>query len=275
MKCNAKIEKSQLLGVPALEGSSAIDQAEGVYAMLEQLDICNHCKALCYDTTAVNTGRLGGVVILLQHLLGRALICLACRRHISELLGKFAIIGATGRRSTGPGDTLLIRFREAWPNISDSINYRDLNNIVTRFDWNEVAGTSLELSARLAKTKVLLALRRGAFQRGDYHHAANFIVLFLGSQLEDGVVYRLPDLAKISNARFLQRFLISFALLQTKYFHMSIVRMMYFVLMQLLINVRQVADLFTAEEKLVIKRMSVVCSVFYGPHFLTSTLASR
>ena len=212
---------------------------------------------------------------MLQHLLGRALICLACRRHISELLGKFAIIGATGRRSTGPGDTLLIRFREAWPNISDSINYRDLNNIVTRFDWNEVAGTSLELSARLAKTKVLLALRRGAFQRGDYHHAANFIVLFLGSQLEDGVVYRLPDLAKISNARFLQRFLISFALLQTKYFHMSIVRMMYFVLMQLLINVRQVADLFTAEEKLVIKRMSVVCSVFYGPHFLTSTLASR
>ena len=80
----AKLEKSQLLGVPAL-GSTAIYQAEVVYAMLEEIDICNHCKALCYDTTAVNTGRLGGVVILLQHLLGRALIYLACRRHVSEL----------------------------------------------------------------------------------------------------------------------------------------------------------------------------------------------
>ena len=51
--------------------------------------------------------------------------------------------------------------------------------------------------------------------------------------------------------------------------------MMYFVLMQLLMNVRQVADLFSEEEKRVIKRMAVVCSVFYGPHFLSSTLASR
>ena len=86
-----RLEKSQLLGLPKLDGSSAMDQAEGIYAMVETCGLSTNCKTLCYDTTIVITGRLGGVVILLQHLLGHSLICLACRRHISKLLGKFAL----------------------------------------------------------------------------------------------------------------------------------------------------------------------------------------
>ena len=49
------------------------------------------------------------------------------------------------------------------------------------------------------------AIWKGAFYRGDYHHGAFLALLFLGLRLREGVVYRFVDLAKVSNARFLQR----------------------------------------------------------------------
>ena len=73
--------------------------------------------------------------MLLQHFLSNALLCSPCRRHITELLGKFGLVGAAGQTSTAPGDALLQRFWDAWPEISTKIDYTTTNDILTRFSW--------------------------------------------------------------------------------------------------------------------------------------------
>ena len=88
--------------------------------------------------------------------------------------------------------------------------FRNLNNILNRFDWQAWDGTTLADSAREAKANVRKALEAGAFIRGDYKYAAHFIMLFLGVRITDGAVYKFPDLAKISNARFIQRFVMKY-----------------------------------------------------------------
>ena len=54
-------------------------------------------------------------------------------------------------------------------------------------------------------------------------------------------------------------------------------RMLYFVQMFLLLQVPAVARLFSDSEaeKVVIRRMALFCILYYGPHFLNSTSASR
>jgi len=43
-------------------------------------------KGLCFDTTASNTGTKGGVCIRLETEIGRQLLNLACRHHMSEIV---------------------------------------------------------------------------------------------------------------------------------------------------------------------------------------------
>ena len=45
--------------------------------------------------------------------------------------------------------------------------------------------------------------------------------------------------------------------------------------MFLLLQVPAVAWLFSEAEKDIIRRMALFCLLYYGPHFLTSTSASR
>ena len=244
------------IGIPPLDTGRAMEQADAIYGLLNMAGLDKFIADICYDTTNTNSGRHGGVVILLQHLLCRALLACPCRRHISELLGKFGLVGATGQTSTAPGDALLQRFRDAWPEISQQIDYSTINDTLVRFPWDEWEGTELEAHAREAKEALGKALRDGGFQRGEYKNACYLILITLGSMLRRDTHYRFPDLARVSNARFIQRLL-------------------YFVQMALLLRHPAVARLFSEQEKNVIRRMSLFCCLYYGPHFLTSTSASR
>ena len=77
-----KLEKPFLLCMPGLEGGTAREQAEEAYGALAKWDLLPFIVDLVYDTTATNTGRLGGTVRLLQLLINRALICSPCRRSV-------------------------------------------------------------------------------------------------------------------------------------------------------------------------------------------------
>ena len=76
-----ELECEHLLCVPGLEGGTAVEQADALYAVLVQLNLDPYVASLVYDTTATNTGRHGGVVRLIQERLGdMALLCCPCRR---------------------------------------------------------------------------------------------------------------------------------------------------------------------------------------------------
>lgn len=48
----------QLLGVPKLDSGTAHQQASAVIATLNQWKVAPYVKAMCFDTTAVNTGKV-------------------------------------------------------------------------------------------------------------------------------------------------------------------------------------------------------------------------
>ena len=141
------------------------------------------------------------------------------------------------------------RFREAFPSIRETIDFNNINALTTTFDWNFYEGTAVAVAAREAKETMCAALKEGAFYRGDYHHGAFLALLFLGVRLREGHTYRFVDLAKVSNARFLQRAL-------------------YFVTIALLIEVPAVRSLYSEEERRSAQRLAMFSAVYYIPYFL-------
>ena len=176
---------------------------------------------------------------------------------MAELLGKFATIGANGRKSTSPGDNMFTRFRAVWPKVNQLIDYSNLNNLNLRtFDWNRWRGTEVGKRALEVKKYMKAAMINGTFVRGDHLHAVQFVLLYLGVKVKAGVTLRFPDLAGVSNARFLQRAL-------------------YFILIGLLIEMPEVRRLYSLVERKRIGRLQLFCALYYAPYFLETPIASR
>ena len=175
---------------------------------------------------------------------------------MAELLGKFATTAASGRRSAAPGEELFTRWRTRFPDISANLDHVNLNHSMRRFDWARWEGTDVARTARRAKESMMGLLQARCFERGDYKYAAEFILLYLGIQIRDNVKFCFPDLAKASNARFIQRCL-------------------YFVMMELLMDIPAVQAMFSAREQETIADMALFSSLYYGPYFLQTTIASR
>lgn len=76
---------SQLLGVPRIINGSGIAMATAVYELLVEWNALEDLTTMCFDTTSTNTGHLNGACVLLEQMLGRSLLALACRHHILRL----------------------------------------------------------------------------------------------------------------------------------------------------------------------------------------------
>ena len=171
-------------------------------------------------------------------------------------MGKFATTAASGRRSAAPGEELFNRFRASFPDISATLDPTTINQTVRRFDWARWEGTDVARTAVRARATVGGLVRAGCFTRGDYKYAAEFILLYLGVNIQAGRKFVFPDLAKASNARFIQR-------------------SQYFVIMELLMDVPAMQGMFSAREQETIADMALFSALYYGPYFLQTTIASR
>ena len=80
------IDYEQLLDIPSIGSASGENMANAVSTALYNWGITERVRAMSFDTTASNTGRLRGAAPLLEDLLGRPLLNLACRHHIHEVL---------------------------------------------------------------------------------------------------------------------------------------------------------------------------------------------
>ena len=68
---------------------------------------------MCFNTTASNTGRFHGACVLLEQLIGRNLLWMACRHHIFEVLLSDVFTICLGP-STGPEILFFKRLRDHW-----------------------------------------------------------------------------------------------------------------------------------------------------------------
>lgn len=55
-------ETEQLLGAPALENGKGMDMAEAIIQALNEWNLTHRIRALCFDTTASNTGKRNDII---------------------------------------------------------------------------------------------------------------------------------------------------------------------------------------------------------------------
>uniref|UniRef100_A0A8D8XNF0 Uncharacterized protein n=1 Tax=Cacopsylla melanoneura TaxID=428564 RepID=A0A8D8XNF0_9HEMI len=66
-------DEEHLISVPKLENSMGATQAKAVHEEIMEWCITDKIEAMCFDTTAVNTGRSKGACVLLERLLGKVI----------------------------------------------------------------------------------------------------------------------------------------------------------------------------------------------------------
>lgn len=112
-------KEGQLLGVPVIESECAIDVSEAVHDLIVEWGIVRKIKAVCADTTAVNTGRFNGAISRLEHRLSYELLYLACRHHVYELALRAAFECKFGP-TTGRDVPLFASFKKKWHTLDHS-----------------------------------------------------------------------------------------------------------------------------------------------------------
>ena len=115
---------TKLLAIPKLKfGTAAVMSDACVHCLAEirSWELENRIVAMCFDSTVSNTGFKGGVCIKLGAKLGKDLLNLACRHHVSEIVLEKVFSLHDSARS--PKLELFSHFRDFWPQI-DQAKYR-------------------------------------------------------------------------------------------------------------------------------------------------------
>ena len=107
----------KLLGVPQLPDGTGEAQAAAVYKLIEEWNLTERVQAMCFDTTASNSGLRGGACVLLQQKLNKDLLSLTCRHHILELIVAKVFVTLIEPSTPGPDIKLFQRFSCAWSTI--------------------------------------------------------------------------------------------------------------------------------------------------------------
>ena len=104
---------SKLLGVPKLPSGTGQAMAKAVIDCLEDWCVKDRIQAMSFDTTSSNTGLKSGACTLLEQMVGRDLLHLACRHHIMEIVVA-KVLTVCDIPSTGPDILLFKRFQQQW-----------------------------------------------------------------------------------------------------------------------------------------------------------------
>ncbi|KAK2713450.1 hypothetical protein QYM36_009353 [Artemia franciscana] len=103
----------QLLTVAKLTSGTGEAQAPAVYSAIEDWCITENIRAMCFDTTSSNTGRLAGTCVLLEQKIGKERLSLACRHHVMELFIGAAFEVCLGSTSA-PQVQIFTGFQPYW-----------------------------------------------------------------------------------------------------------------------------------------------------------------
>ena len=113
MSGNPHMTEGKVIEVEEISSSTGKDQAEAVLKAVEDGGAKNFVHALLFDTTASNTGVKKGAAILIMKELGRPLLFLECRHHVSELLLKQAWYSLF-EDCSGPDNSDFGAFANVW-----------------------------------------------------------------------------------------------------------------------------------------------------------------
>ena len=244
------LNRDQLVAVAPLEVEDGYSVASEVYCQAAGLELIPNTIAVVADTPNVNFGQSEGALQHICRMCEKDLLQIPCVHHTEELPPKAVAEAVSGRKSTGPEDPLLQKIQANWnfikASIPEDVEYKT-------FDWEESQGTAQEEVAKEVLAWAKEARRTAQYSRGDYLNALNLVLLFLGSFLG---LCTLPRPARVSKARFLQIGL-------------------YYLTVFLLLDIPEVAALFTNRELEEIQIMAEYCALHYIPFMLKAKYAAR
>lgn len=172
---------NKLLCVAKVEESTGKVEAEKVKEVLDNWGVTEKVIACGFDTTSANTGVHKGACVLLQELLQRLLLWLACRHHILELILGAAFIKLFGK-TTGPEVQLFKKLKECW----ETLDKTDLQLPTIPPAYNtEKDELLLYIDSKLENSHQL--------PRCDYKELLELAKLFLGGEIsrKKGYSYQL------------------------------------------------------------------------------------
>jgi len=126
--------ETKLLGILKLTSGTGQAAANAIHKQLQSWKCESIIIGMCFDTTAVNTGRLNGACMNVEKSLGRSLLWLACRHHmfevlLSDIFNECNII----EPSTRPEILILKKLKDNWSKINHKLDTGDRQSKVVHF----------------------------------------------------------------------------------------------------------------------------------------------
>ena len=174
--------EKKLLDIPKLPSGTGQIIAQAVNNAIREWGLDNLVRAMCFDTTSSNTGRIAGACTILEQLLDRPLLHFGCRHHILELVLAAAFAVCMGP-SSAPEILVFQRFRGQWLSI-DQDTYDDY----TSDDFVKCALTDIH-------DEVVTFCEQQLQQhqpRDDYRELLKLMLLFMGNKPAHGTKFRAP-----------------------------------------------------------------------------------
>ncbi|KAG7169139.1 hypothetical protein Hamer_G031556 [Homarus americanus] len=174
-------EEGKLLAVLPVKDGTGLTQARATARAIEDWSCASNVKALCFDTTSSNTGRVQGAVVHLEALLEKQLLRLGCRHHVMELVVRAAASNIFGKTSA-PTDPLFQTLKKRWSQLDHSQYLKlDIANL-PESDW----------LSHLRHRTVSYLLTVTEWAREDYREAAELTLLVLGVNPPRGTHFLRP-----------------------------------------------------------------------------------
>lgn len=183
---------SKFLGAPKITDSPTGERiAHAVYKILTDWNIADKVTAMSFDTTSTNTGINIGACVILQKLLGRELIWLACRHHFYEVvLGSVFEIKLGS--SSAPEVAMFERFAKDWSKIDKTSFKSGLQDDVVRLHISDKEQMDIEKFCNTQLTKNQ--------SREDYKEFLQLTLIFVG-----GIGFNFHTPGATSNARWMSK----------------------------------------------------------------------
>ena len=114
-------EENKILAITKTSNSTGKVEAKKVKEILDNWSVTDKIIACGFDTTAANTGLYKGACTILQQLLRRQILWMACRHHILELVVGSAFKHLFGETNS-PEVTLFKIIKSSW----EELNLQDI-----------------------------------------------------------------------------------------------------------------------------------------------------
>ena len=238
-------EENKILSILKTADSTGKTEAEAVKDSLDSWSLTEKIAAVGFDTTSSNTGVHRGAVTILQQLLNKQLLWLACRHHVLEL-----IIGAAFTELFGdtksPEVTLFKSLKTSWDSL-------DLSDIVLPDIPTSLQRDKEELLSFI--NTILEPENVQNLPRCDYKEFLELAKIILGEDItrKKGYVYQIQRPGADHHARWMSKAI-------------------YIMKMSLLLH--QLTDIHWQTKKKVVKMSLFVVFVYLRSWFTAGSLPS-